>query len=171
MAGHREGTPPGPGTFWGVCVATPTHRALVYPMAVVGDWATRDAVGECCMGWVACIVPELLFPPAFRARHPHQCLPPTGGGAVQWRSCCSPCFSHLPVTKPGCPIAGATPDGTMACKQSAWRRTHLEEGLAGEGRHGTCLSLGSRAGLQLPWTWSHSPPRGAATSTLRTLCG
>lgn len=111
------------------------------------------------MNAVWAVVPGLLLPPAFRAHPPHRCPPPTAGGAVQWKSCCSPCVSHLPVTEPRCPCARAAPDGIMACMPSAWRHTQQEEGLAGEGRHGTCLSLGAGTGLQLLWTWSH-PPKG-----------
>lgn len=113
---------PGKGSFLGqacfgeFALLLPLTRLLVYPMAVVGDWATRYPVDKCCMGSVAGVVPGLLLPSAFREHHPHQCLPPAAGGAVQWKSCSSPCFSHLPVTEPGCPAARATP---VACKQSA----------------------------------------------------
>lgn len=144
----------------------PLTGLLVYAMAVVRDWAPRIWL----VNAVWAVVPGLLLPPAFRAHRPHRYPPPTAGGAVQWKSCCSLCVSHLPVTEPRCPCARAAPDGTMACMPSAWRHTQQEEGLAGEGRHGTCLSweLGQACS-----SCGHGliPPKGAATSTLMTWCG
>lgn len=54
----------------------PLTGLLVYLMAVAGDGATRDPIGECWMGSVAGIVPGLLLSPAFRAYHPHRVFLP-----------------------------------------------------------------------------------------------
>lgn len=82
-----RGTSPGVGAFWGVCVAAVIRQNSWFiplwwwgpgQLGIPSVNAIRYGVGY--WGCTRLLVPGL--PPAFRARHPHQCLLPLTGGAA-----------------------------------------------------------------------------------------